>query len=94
VPIDISTIEQFVMKLNATRRPDHAVKLESFDPPGTFVLSYPDRPMPPEQCIDQDLSEIQFALLDEKKITTEIVAGALDPTDERYHMRYQVVEWD
>lgn len=94
MPIDRATLETFVAKLNATRRSDHFVRIESFDPPGDFVLSYPDRPMPPEQCIDQDFSEIQFALLDEKQITTGIVAGALNPADERCHMRYQVVEWD
>lgn len=93
MPISRETVEEFVAKLNATRRPDHHVKLEEYKAPGEFVLSFPNRPMPPEQCIDQDFSEIQFALHEEKRIDTNIVVGRL-LDDERYHMRYQVIEWD
>ena len=93
MPLDRATVEAFVAKLNAQRRPEHAVRLERWEEPARFVLSYPERAMPEGQCIDGDFTDIQFALFEERHVTTNLVGGAkLD--DERYHMQYELVEWD
>jgi hypothetical protein len=70
------------------------VALESYEPPGRFVLSFPDRAMPDGACIDQDFSEIQFLLHDDVGIDTGIQGGRQDPETGRYHMTYEVIEWD
>ncbi|HET6404684.1 MAG TPA: hypothetical protein VFH78_08555 [Candidatus Thermoplasmatota archaeon] len=94
MPIDRATLEEFVARVNATRPADKPVRIESFDPPGRFVLSYPDRPMPEGQCIDQDFTDIQFALFEARELSTNLVGGAKDEDAGRYVMTYEVVEWD
>ena len=94
MPLDRATLDEFVAKVNAKRRPDQPVKVEAYEPPGAFVLSYPERAMPEGQCIDQDFTDIQFALFEERDLTTNIVGGERREEDGRYHMRYEVVEWD
>ena len=93
MPVDRATVESYVAKLNASRKPDEHVKLEQFDAPREFLLSYPNRAVPEGACIDQDFTEIQFALFEERKLTTQIGGGELRD-DGRYWMRYEVVEWD
>lgn len=94
MPIARETVEEFVRKLNAQRRPEHAIALESYQAPGAFALSFPNRAMPEGQCIDSDFTDIQFALHEERKIDTQIVAGKLDEDRDRYVMQYEVVEWE
>lgn len=91
--LERATLEAHVAKLNASRRPDHAIRIESFDEAGRFVLSYPDRTMPEGQCIDQDFTDVQFALFEERQLTTNIIGGE-KRDDERYHMEYELVVWD
>lgn len=94
MPIDRKTLEEHVARINRARPPHLAIKIESYEPPGRFVLSFPDRAMPEGQCIDQDFSEIQFNLHDDEKIDTGIQAGRLDEDARRYVMTYEVIEWD
>lgn len=94
MPIDRDTVERHVAQLNALRKPDEHVRLEAYEPPGRFVLSFPNRPVPPEQCIDQDFTEIQFALHEQAKIDTGIQNGRLDEETDRYVIEYAVIEWD
>lgn len=93
MPVERAVVEAYLAKLNAARRPDQGIKLEAFDPPGKFTLSFPNRAMPEGQCIDQDFTDIQFALHEERQIDTNIVGGQLRD-DGRYWMRYEVIEWD
>lgn len=86
-------LDDHVTRLNAARRADIAIRIESFEEAGRFVLSYPERAMPEGQCIDQDFTDIQFALFEERALTTNIVGGE-KRDDERYHMQYEVVDWD
>lgn len=46
------------------------------------------------QCIDQDFTEIQWALHERAKVFTSIQSGRLDEDTRRYHIEYDVVEWD
>lgn len=94
MPIDRATLEEFVAKVNATRPQDKPVALVAYEPPGRFVLGYPDRVMPEGQCIDQDFTDIQFALFEAKGLSTNIVGGQKDEDVGRYLMTYEVVEWD
>lgn len=94
MPIDRKTLEEHVALVNKDRKADMLVKLESYDPPGRFVLSFPNREMPFGECIDQDFTEIQFALHERAKIDTGIQSGRLDPETDRYFMEYEVIEWD
>lgn len=94
MPIDRATVERFVAKLNAARPPALPVRLEEYVAPGRFVLSFPNRPMSEGQCIDQDFSEIQWALHEEARIDTGIQAGRHDAEADRYHITYEVIEWD
>lgn len=94
MPVAREVVEEFVAKLNAQRRPEHAIALERYDAPGTFVLSFANRAMPEGQCIDSDFTDIQFALHEARKIDTQIVGGRLDEERDRYVMTYEVVEWD
>lgn len=91
--LERKTIEEHVAKLNAQRRPELAIRIESLDDAGRFVLSYPDRAMPEGQCIDQDFTDIQFALFEALDLSTNIVGGERRD-DGRYHMQYEVVVWD
>ena len=91
--LDRPTLETYVAKLNAQRRPELAIRIESFDEKGRFVLSYPDRAMPEGQCIDQDFTDIQFALFEDRDLSTNIVGGERRD-DDRYHMQYELVVWD
>lgn len=93
MPLDRPTLETYVAKLNAQRRAELAIRIESFDEKGRFVLSYPDRAMPEGQCIDQDFTDIQFALFEDRDLSTNIVGGERRD-DDRYHMQYEVVVWD
>ena len=94
MPIDRATLEEFVAKVNAARPADLPVKLEAFEAPGRFTLSYPERALPEGQCIDQDFTDIQFALFEGRDIATNIVGGARDEASGRYVMLYEVVDWD
>ena len=94
MPIDRATLEEFIAKVNATRPSDKPVQIVAFEPPGKFVLSYPDRAMPEGQCIDQDFTDIQFALFEGRDLATNIVGGQKDEGAGRYVMTYEVVEWD
>ena len=80
--------------LNVARRPEEKIALESYEAPGKFVLSFPDRVLGEGQCIDQDFSEIQFLLHDRVGIDTGIQGGRLDEETQRFHMAYEVIEWD
>lgn len=91
--LDRKTLEEHVAKLNAQKRPEHAIRIEGFDDAGRFLLSYPDRAMPEGQCIDQDFTDIQFALFEAMDVSTNIVGGERRD-DDRYHMQYEVVVWD
>lgn len=91
--LDRALLEEHVARLNAARRPDITIRIEAFDDAGRFLLSYPDRVMPEGQCIDQDFTDIQFALFEERGLTTNIVGGE-KRDDERYHMQYEIVVWD
>jgi hypothetical protein len=93
MPVQRRAVEESLARINAARPADQQVKLESFTPQ-RFVLSFPDRPMPEGQCIDQDFSEIQFALLEQDKVYTGIQGGRQDEADRRYHIEYAVTEWD
>ena len=94
MPLPKETLEANLAKVNAARRPDLVVKLESYEPPGKFVLSFPDRAMPEGQCIDQDFTEIQWALHENDKVTTGIQGGRKDEASGRYYIDYEVIEWD
>lgn len=94
MPIDRATLEEFLAKVNATRPSDKPVRIVSFEPPGRFVLSYPDRAMPEGQCIDQDFTDIQFALFEARDLATNIVGGQKDEDAGQYVMTYEVVDWD
>jgi hypothetical protein len=93
VPVEERAVRENLARINAARRPSEAVTLESFTPQ-RFVLSFPDRAMPEGQCIDQDFSEIQFALLEHDKVYTGIQGGRLDEDARRYFIEYAVTEWD
>lgn len=93
MPLSKDALEAHVARLNEARRPDERVRVESYEPPGRFVLSFPDRPMPPGQCIDQDFSEIQFALHERDGVFTDLRGGRRDDAEGRYHVEYEVVEW-
>ena len=90
--LDRAALEAYVAKLNAARKADEQVKVEDHAE-REFVLSYPDRPMPEGACIDSDFTEIQFALFEQKQLTTSIVSGERRD-DGRYWMRYEIVVWD
>jgi hypothetical protein len=94
MPLPKDLLERNLAKVNQARRPDLAIKLESYEPPGRFVLSFPDRAMPEGQCIDQDFSEIQWALHENEKIDTGIQGGRKDEALGRYFIDYEVIEWD
>ncbi|GEM_PF-4387355 len=94
MPLERKTLEDEVARLNLGRRPDERVVLEAYEAPGRFTLSFPDRAMPEGQCIDQDFSEIQFMLHDNAGVDTGIQGGRQDPETRRYHMLYEVIEWD
>lgn len=94
MPLARDVLEKHVEELNAQRREGEKIRVESYDAPGRFVLSFPDRAMPEGQCIDQDFSEIQFLLHDRVGVDTGIQGGRLDEATQRYHMTYEVVEWD
>lgn len=93
MPLDRALVEAQLARINAQRRPDEPVRLESYEDPGRFVLSFPDRPMPEGQCLDQDFTEIQW-LLHETKAFTNIVGGRKDEAAGRYLIEYEVMEWD
>lgn len=93
MPLDRATLDAALAQLNKARRADQQVRVESFDG-ARFQLSFPNRAMPEGQCIDQDFTEIQFALFEEKDVTTGIVEGKHDPDSDRYVMTYEVTEWD
>lgn len=93
MPIERAVVESHVARLNAERRPEHAARLERYEAPGTFVLSFPNRAMPEGECIDSDFTDIQFALHEHERVDTQIIAGELQD-DDRYHMTYEVIEWD
>lgn len=93
MPLPKDVLEAALARLNGTRREEHRVRLESYEPPGRFVLSFPDRPMPEGMCIDQDFSEIQFALLERDRVFTDLRGGRQDE-EGRYLIEYDVVEWD
>lgn len=67
--------------------------MESFDG-ARFRLSFPNRAMPEGQCIDQDFTEIQWALHEDRQVVTSIVGGRHDEAADRYLIDYEVVEWD
>lgn len=94
MPLDRATLEEVLAAVNAARPSDKPVVLESFEPKGRFVLSYPERALPEGQCIDQDFTDVQFALFEARDVSTNIVGGARDDADGRYRMTYEVVEWD
>jgi hypothetical protein len=93
VPIARDVLEENLRRVYGARRPDLAVRVESFAP-GRFTLSFPDRPMGEGECIDADFTEIQFALHEHAKIDTGIQGGRRDEDDGRYHIEYAVIEWD
>ena len=94
MPLPREVLEANLAKVNASRRADLLVKLESYEPPGRFVLSFPDRAMPEGQCIDQDFTEIQWALHEGHQVTTGIQGGRKDEESGRYYIDYEVIEWD
>jgi len=94
MPIARDVLEAHVARLNKARKSGEEIVIESYEAPGRFVLSFPDRAMPAEQCIDQDFSEIQFLLHESVGIDTGIQGGRQDPETGRYHMIYEVIEWD
>jgi len=94
MPLPREVLDAHVAQLNAARRPEECIVIESYEPPGRFVLSFPDRAMPEGECIDQDFSEIQFLLHDKVGVDTGIQGGRLDEDARRYHMIYEVIEWD
>lgn len=94
MPIDRETLDAHVASLNERRPRDKPVLVEAFEPPGRFVLSFPNREVGEGECIDQDFTEIQFDLHERAKITTGIQAGRLDEERDRYVMTYEVIEWD
>lgn len=91
--LDETQVRAHLERMNAARRKDQDVRLESFDGK-RFTLSFPNREMPEGQCIDQDFTEVQWALHEQEKVTTGIQGGRLDETDGRYHIVYEVIEWD
>jgi hypothetical protein len=93
MPVAEHALRESLDRINARRRAGELVTLESYAPQA-FVLSFPDRAMPEGQCIDQDFSEIQFLLHDSVGIDTGIQGGRQDPETGRYHMTYEVIEWD
>jgi len=93
VPLDRATLDEAVARLNKSRRNDQQVKVESFDG-ARFTLSFPNRAMPEGQCIDQDFTEVQWALHEKDQLVTSIVGGRHDEALDRYFMDYEVVEWD
>jgi hypothetical protein len=94
MPITRPMVERHLAALNAARRPDQPVRLESYQDPARFVLSFPNRSMPEGQCIDQDFTDIQFALLESEKVFTGIQNGRLDETSDRYWIEYEEIVWD
>lgn len=92
MPLEKTALEDTIAALNRERRADHAIRIERYEPPGKFTLSFPDRPMSEGQCIDQDFTAIQFALLETRNVSTDLVSGR--EADGRYLIDYQVVEWD
>ena len=94
MPLPRDVLEAQLARLNQARRPEHVVRLVSYEPPGRFVLSFPDRPMPEGACIDQDFTEIQFALHEHAKLFTDLRSGRKDDETDRYLIEYEVVEWD
>ena len=94
MPLPKDVLERHVARLNARRRDGEEVRIERYEEPGRFTLSFPDRAMPEGQCIDQDFSEIQFELHGKERIDTGIQGGRQDPETGRYHIDYDVVEWD
>lgn len=87
-------LDQHVALLNKHRREDERVKLEHYEEPGRFTLSFPNRPMVEGECIDQDFTEIQFALHEKHRVDTGIQGGRHDPASDRYFVDYEVIEWD
>lgn len=94
MPLPRDVLEKTLGRINQARRPDEQVSLVSFEPPGRFILSFPDRPMPEGQCIDQDFSEVQFALHETHGLFTDLRSGRRDDDQARYFIEYEVVEWD
>ena len=93
MPLPKETLERALARMNEARRPEHQVRLESYEPPGRFVLSFPDRAMPEGQCIDQDFSEVQFGLHEKEGVFTDLRGGRQDEETRRYLIEYEVVEW-
>ena len=90
--LDKPAVEEALARMNAQRRPEHAIRLLAYEAPGKFTLSFPDRPMPEGECIDQDFSAIQFLLLDAKGISTDLRGGR--EADGRYVIDYEAIDWD
>ena len=93
MPIEKGVLDAALARVNRGRRNDQLVKLEAHDG-ARFRLSFPNRAMPEGQCIDQDFTEIQWTLHEDDKVTTSIVGGRHDEGADRYHIDYEVVEWD
>lgn len=91
--LDRALLESHVARMNATRRKEHAIQLVKHEGP-RFTLAFPDREMPEGQCIDQDFTEIQWALHEEDKLTTSIIGGRRDDDEGRYFIDYELVVWD
>jgi len=91
-----AVLESHVAKLNAARREAEAIVIESYDEAGVgaFVLSFPDMQKGEGECLDQDFTLIQWALFEHEDISTSIIGGERNDADERYHMRYEAVDWD
>lgn len=93
MPLDRAALDDALDRVNRPRRPDQRVRVESFDG-ARFTLSFPNRAMPEGQCIDQDFTEVQWALHEKDALVTSIVGGRHDPETDRYFMDYELVEWD
>ncbi|HEX2021265.1 MAG TPA: hypothetical protein VHH36_01015 [Candidatus Thermoplasmatota archaeon] len=94
MPVERAVVERALAQVNAGRPRGLEARLESFSPPGRFVLSFPPRAMPEGQCIDQDFTDVQFLLLERDSVTTGIQSGRFDDESQRYWIEYDVVEWD
>lgn len=91
--LDAARIQEEVAKLNASRRKDQLVRVERIEG-DQFTLSFPNRAMPEGQCIDQDFTEIQWAIHEKDQTVTSIVGGRHEPADDRYYIDYELVRWD
>lgn len=93
MPVDRQILEENLARVNVGRRKEHIIQIAAFSPQ-RFTLSFANREMPEGQCIDQDFTDIQFALHENAKIDTGIQAGRLDEEKQRYFIDYEVIEWD